>query len=118
MTLRQQQALFAQHVARLLDHIYANNYTCSLGEAYRTPEQARLNAQKGIGIARSLHTDRLAIDINLFDARGRFLTNSSAYEWLGIYWESLDPLNRWGGYFVSKYGGKIVDGNHFERKKV
>lgn len=118
MTLRQQQARFAQQVAQLLDHIYVNNHTCSLGEAYRTPEQARLNAQKGIGIARSLHTDRLAIDIHLFDPTGNLITNSNGYEWLGIYWESLDPLNRWGGYFVSKYGGKIVDGNHFERKKV
>lgn len=112
MTLRQQQALFAQQLARLIDHIYANGYTCSLGEAYRTPEQARLNAQKGIGIARSLHTDRLAIDINLFDSTGKFITDTKGHEWLGIYWESLDTQNRWGGRFSRP------DGNHYERRRL
>ena len=118
MTLQQQQSLFAQHVALLIQYIHAQGYTCTLGEAYRTPEQAKLNAAKGIGIANSLHTQRLAIDLNIFDPTGNLITDSNGYEWLGIYWESLDPLNRWGGYFVSKYGGRIVDGNHFERKKV
>jgi len=110
------QSEFAGDVARLIIYIHDNAFMCSLGEAYRTPEQAEIYAKSGKGIKDSLHIQRLAIDINLFDQHGMLITNSNDYEQFGKYWESLNPRNRWGGYFVSKYGGKIVDGNHFERK--
>ena len=72
---------------------------------YRSPEQAALNAQHWIGIANSLHTLRLAFDVNLFKD-GVYLTESAAYEPLGVYWESLDPDCAWGGRFSKP------DGNH------
>ena len=65
-TLRNKQSRFAKDIAQFILWIYDQGYEITLGEAYRTPEQAEINAQKGIGIKNSLHTKRLAIDINLF----------------------------------------------------
>ena len=114
MTLSKQQILFTKNVGQLIDYIFSYGYQCTLGEAYRTPEQAAIYAQSGKGILDSLHCKRLAIDINLFDANGNYLEDSSKYEVFGAYWERLDPLNRWGG----KFPPPRIDGNHFERKFV
>jgi len=116
MKLSDHQILFTQDVARLIGFIHGSgDHSVTLGEAYRTPEQAALNAKKGVGIKNSQHCKRLAVDINLLDNQGRLLSGSDNYAIYGDYWESLDAHNRWGGFFVSKYGGKIVDGCHFER---
>lgn len=107
LTLGEKQRLFCQLVGRLIDWAYANGFELTFGEAYRTPEQAALNAQKGSGIANSLHTQRLAVDLNLF-RDGIYLTDSASYKPLGNFWKSLDPDCCWGGDFVSR-----PDGNHF-----
>lgn len=106
MTLFQQQRLFAPLVAKLIIWAYANGYEITFGEAYRTAEQAALNAQKGSGILWSLHTQRLAIDLNLFKD-GMYLAKSADYKPLGDYWKTLHPLAAWGGDFSKP------DGNHF-----
>lgn len=108
MGLQSNQALFARNVAKLIEYIFSKKYECTLGDAFRSKEQAELNAAQGIGIVNSLHCKRLAIDLNLFDVSGRYLTHSEDYELFGIYWESLHPSNRWGGNF------KKPDGCHFE----
>jgi hypothetical protein len=105
VTLRERQEIFAQNVGKLLGWIFANGYTCTLGETYRTPEQAQWYADKGIGIKNSLHCKRLAQDLNLF-RNGVYLQFDRDYQPTGDYWESLNPCNRWGGRFE--------DGNHFE----
>lgn len=102
MSVRQE--IFARNVARLIQFIFESGYTCTLGEAYRTKEQAEIYAKEGKGLATSLHCKRLAIDINLFKD-GVYLTRTEDYEWLGDYWRALHPDNRWGGV------GN--DGNHF-----
>ena len=108
MSLSNNQKLFARDIAKLILYVIDQGYTCTLGEAYRTPEQAAIYAQEGKGIKDSLHCKRLAIDINLFKGDD-YLTASKDYAFLGEYWESLDPQNRWGGRFK--------DGNHFERQE-
>ena len=107
MTLRQQQSIFVLLVAQLILHAYKQGYQLTFGEAWRTPEQAKLNAARGTGISASLHIDRLAIDLNLF-RDGKFLSDSSDHKALGDYWKSLHPLCRWGGDFKPK-----PDGNHY-----
>ena len=107
MTLGQKQRIFTHHVALLIQFAYAIGYELTFAEAYRTPEQAALNAKKGIGIRNSLHTQRLAVDLNLFKG-GRYLTSTKAYEPLGKFWITLHPDNVWGGSFG--------DGNHFSHK--
>lgn len=82
-------------------------YAVTFGEAYRTPEQAALNAAKGSGISHSLHTERLAIDLNLFKD-GRYITDGEGHAELGRWWKALSPDHRWGGDFV-----KLKDFNHY-----
>ena len=106
MTLGERQRKFTQLVGQLIGWCYSNGFELTLGEAFRTPEQAALNAQKGSGIANSLHTSRLAIDLNLFKD-DVFLTTTDAYKPLGEYWESLDSDCSWGGRFAKP------DADHF-----
>lgn len=104
MTLRQKQSLFAHHVAKLILHAYEMGYEVTLGDAYRSPEEAARQAKAGRGIATSLHTQRLAIDLNLFKD-GHYLTSTEAHRPLGEWWEKQHELARWGGRFK--------DGNHY-----
>lgn len=112
MKLSEQQALFALDVAKLITWINQCGYTVTLGEAYRTQEQADIYARNGKGIKDSLHCKRLAIDLNLFNGDGVYLTDTKSYEEFGIYWQNLNPLNRWGGVFSK------ADGNHFQRDEI
>lgn len=111
-SLRQKQSRFCLYVSLLIDYAYRNGYELTFAEAFRTPEQAELNAEKGTGIARSLHCERLAIDLNLF-RNGKYLTSTEAHRPLGEYWESLAPDNRWGGRFRDSKGNAKPDGNHY-----
>lgn len=105
MTLSEKQQLFTILIAQLILWADGKGYRLTFGEAYRTPEQAAINAKKGSGISNSLHTKRLAVDLNLF-INGQYQTDSAAYLPLGEYWESLG--GSWGGRFKSR-----PDGNHF-----
>lgn len=106
MSTRQQQSEFVRLLVKLFDFAHANGMELTLGEAWRTPEQAALNAKNGIGIGNSLHTERLAIDLNLF-VGGVYIDSSEGHKRLGEFWESLHPRCRWGGRF------KRPDGNHY-----
>ena len=109
MTLGQKQRVFVKLVAKLIEHAYSYGYELSFGETYRTPAQAGLNAKSGKGISNSLHTQRLAIDLNLF-IDGKYQVYSLAHEPLGVFWESLSTPEYtccWGGRF------KKQDGNHY-----
>lgn len=105
-TLSEMQRKFVPLVAKLVEWAYANGYELTFGEAWRTPEQAKLNAASGAGIVHSLHIDRLAIDINLWKD-GVWQQDSAAHKPLADYWVTLDPLCRWGGNFSKP------DGNHY-----
>lgn len=105
MTLGEKQQLFTIMVANLVLWAETHGYRLTYGEAYRTPEQAALNAKKRSGIINSLHTQRLAVDFNLF-INGEYQTRTEAYLPLGEYWESLG--GSWGGRFRTN-----PDGNHF-----
>lgn len=113
MTLGDKQRLFSTLVAHLILWAYDHDYEVTFGDAYRSPAQAAANAAAGIGISNSLHTKRLAIDLNLFldtsmeTDEDVYATDSADYKPLGDYWKSLHPLCRWGGDFSRP------DGNHF-----
>ena len=61
-------------------------------------------ARAGRGIKNSLHTMRLAIDINLFKD-GFYLPGTEDHKLFGEWWEKQHELCRWGGRFK--------DGNHY-----
>ena len=103
------QRQFSYNISKLITYIYDELFmSCSFGEAWRTPEQAKIYAEQGKGSSSSLHCDRLAIDLNLYDQDGNYLTKTEAYAEIGAYWKSLNPANRWGGDFKNR-----PDGNHF-----
>lgn len=82
-------------LALLILHAEMLGYKITLGEAYRDDRVQH-------GHAKSLHRQRLAIDVNLF-LRGKFLQDTDDHEPLGLYWESI------GG----TWGGRFDDGNHY-----
>jgi uncharacterized protein YcbK (DUF882 family) len=104
MTLRQKQSLLVRLIAQLVFFAEQEGYELTYGEAYRSPEEAARLAKLKKGIKNSLHTDRLAVDFNLFK-NGKLLRKTEDHMVLGGYWESLHPLCRWGGRFG--------DGNHY-----
>lgn len=104
MTLREKQSLFAKFVAFLILEAEYLGYAVTLGEAYRSPEEALRLAKAKKGIARSLHTQRLAIDLNLFKD-GHYLSSTESHRPLGEWWEQQHAFCRWGGRFG--------DGNHY-----
>ncbi len=110
MLLSELQRLFARDTVLLFQYIHEEGYTFTYGETMRTPEQAEIYAKSGKGIIDSLHCKRLAIDINIFNEKNKYLEVSEDYEKFGYFWEHLSPSNRWGGNFKTR-----KDANHFER---
>lgn len=107
MTLREKQHAFARLVAALIQRADLCGYEVTLGEAYRSKEEAERLAKLGKGIKNSLHTLRLAIDLNLFKD-GKYLTSTEDYRELGEWWESLSTDE-----LICVWGGRFGDGNHF-----
>lgn len=103
------QEIFSRNVAKLIEFIYSKNYKCTLGECFRTHEQAAIYARSGLGILHSQHCQRLAIDYNLVDPQGNFCFDEKHYEQFGKYWESLHPSNRAGCFWKHR-----VDSDHVE----
>ena len=109
-SLGEKQQIFTRFVSKLIEWAYGQGFQLTFGEAWRDPRVAKLNAQSGAGIAKSLHCSRLAIDLNLFKA-GKFLSNSEDHKPLGEFWKtcSTPGINCcWGGDFKSN-----PDGNHY-----
>lgn len=104
MTLLESQFLFMRLLPKLIDAAHELGYNVTAGELFRTPEQAALNAKAGKGIANSLHTKRLAIDLQLFKDR-TYLTDPAPYTELGKRWEAMHELCRAGYHFG--------DSNHY-----
>lgn len=104
MTLRQKQSFFVELIAILIAEANRKGYELTFGEAYRSPEEALRLSKLGKGIKNSNHTIRLAVDFNLF-RDGKYLSSTESHRELGEYWESLNPLCKWGGRFG--------DGNHY-----
>lgn len=111
-TIVKKQSRFSWLLAKLILYAEAAGYDVTMGECWRTPEQARANASSGRGISGSLHCDRLAADINLFKD-GKYLRDTESYRILGEWWERQCEDCAWGGRFVDKNGNPRPDGNHF-----
>jgi hypothetical protein len=106
MTLGEKQRLFTRYLGQLIQWSYSNGYELTFGDAFRPAQQAAANAAAGTGIKNSLHTQRLAVDFNLF-IDGVYQNSSIAHKPLGDYWKTLHPSCCWGGDFTR------ADGNHY-----
>lgn len=121
------QAEFFAELCMLREFIVGQGFTVTLGEAERTQYQQDEYVRTGASKKRhSVHQDRLAADLHFYystPAEGvvcvDMLRGDVAKEKLrrvGEYWESLDPMNVWGGFFPEHYGTTFVDVPHFEKK--
>jgi len=107
MSLRQEQSLFAIHLAKLILHAESIGYEVTLGDAYRDPRvHGDYGVKKSYGHSRSFHKKRLAQDLNLFKD-GKYLSSTEAHRTLGEWWEDQHDLCTWGGEFSNP------DGNHY-----
>lgn len=122
VSLGAKQRAFTRMVGQLIAWAYAHGYELTFGEAWRTDEQAEINAMgnngrerfaayidrlfpvlaykirnnTGNGTRTSLHMDRLAVDFNLFKG-GVYLQTTEDYRPLGEVWEAMGGT--WGGRF-------------------
>lgn len=96
--------MFADLLVLLILKSKELGFEITLGELFRSPEEAERLANLGVGIKNSLHTVGLAIDVNLFK-NGVYLKTTKSHLELGEWWEQQHELCRWGGRFG--------DGNHY-----
>jgi len=108
MTLRQKQSAFAKLVASLIWKADDLGFEVTIGEVYRSPEEAKRLFDLGKGILNSLHISKLAVDINLF-RNGIYLSSTESHRPLGEWWEtkSIPPD------IICHWGGRFGDGNHY-----
>jgi hypothetical protein len=105
-----EQAAFLLDVGKLVQKATELGFQVTGGELYRTPEQQQIHVKAGRSkTMNSLHLSRRAVDLNFFKD-GKLTYDKAALAPLGAYWESLHPLNSWGGN-----GIKLVDAPHFSR---
>lgn len=107
MTLGQHQEQFSRHLVMLISMAHSRGYEVRIGEVERMIEMQKIYVQTGRSKTMdSQHLKKCAADLHFFK------DGSLCYpDELGAYWESLDPLNRWGGNWKS-----FKDKPHFERK--
>lgn len=112
MKLSLQQQKFSYDVMKLLFFIHSNNFKVTFGEVLRTKLQQEIYFKNGQSkTLQSQHLKKLAIDLNFFNEKNDLIFDKKELQFFGDYWESLDPLNRWGGNFKT-----FLDVPHFERK--
>lgn len=100
------QEAFAHDLTSLLTFAFEKGYNARIGEVERTVEQQRMYLASGrSSTMNSMHLKKCAADIH-FTKNGILCYP----EELGHYWESLSPLNKWGGHWQ-----RFVDKPHFER---
>lgn len=108
LTLRQKQSVFAVHIARLILFAESTGHHITMGEGWRSDEEALRLSILGKGEEKSLHRLRLAQDLNLFSKSGIWLTRTEDHRFLAEWWLQQHVLARWGGNFQHR-----KDGNHY-----
>ena len=110
MSLVTEQAAFLLDVCKLIHKATELGFTVTGGELFRTAEQQAIYVKTGRSkTMKSIHLKRCAIDLNFFKD-GKIIWDKATIAPLGVYWESLNVKNRWGGNFSN-----LVDCPHFER---
>lgn len=116
MNLLERRMIFTNNICKLVTFITNQCIGVTIGECYRTQEQAEIYAKQGVGIKDSQHCKGLAVDINLF-CNGEYLKDVKDYKIAGQYWEYLHNNNRWGGNWDrddTPFESGEFDAGHFE----
>lgn len=110
MSLVADQAAFLLDVCKLIEFATAQGWTVTGGELFRSAEQQEIYVKTGRSkTMNSNHLKRCAVDLNFFKD-GKLVWDAAQLRPVGVFWEGLNPKNRWGGTFRS-----LVDVPHFER---
>jgi len=100
------QQAFMRDLSKLLIKAFELGYEVRQGEGERPIEMQKIYVQtKRSKTMNSMHICKTAHDLHFFKD-GKICYPKE----LGDYWESLDPLNEWGGNWK-----KFKDGPHFQR---
>lgn len=124
MSVSDEQFEFLKDVSLLINKASVIGIKLTGGDLYRTSSQQYLyyygycinsalkliKCKKRSWTKKSNHNNRLAIDLNFF-IDGKLTYSHPKLNELGIYWESLNDKNRWGGF----WNEKKKDTPHFER---
>jgi len=123
MSLSDEQMKFLYDMTLLDQYAIRLGFKVTPGEMLRTEYQQRIYFSTGRSkTMNSMHLKGLAADRNFF--KGGQYINSLGREGerilrpLGIFWESLDEKNRWGGNFDKDFRREDpwIDIGHFERQ--
>lgn len=114
MTLGEKQELFVQLEHRWLAYAFGKGYKMRHGEGRIAARGASGHGRKAVIVDTDhevevedrehmrlgAHYTGVGADWNLF-VNGQWLTSGNEAEWLdlGVYWEGLHELCRWGGRF-------------------
>lgn len=103
MALNPKQWDFTELHAKLVLHMIECGYHPRTAFFYRSKDEATR-----LGFPNSNHTRFLAVDIDLFDSDGNYLSSTESHRIFGDWWKQQDSRCRWGGDFKPK-----PDGNHY-----
>ena len=110
MSLATEQAAFLLDMCKLIQRATEMGFVVTGGELFRSAEQQAIYVKTGRSkTMNSLHLSRRAVDLNFF-RDNKLVYDKATLAPLGAYWESLHPLNSWGGN-----GVKLVGTPHFSR---
>lgn len=106
MKLGEHQQEFARDFVELLCKAFELGYDVRLGELQRPVEMQEIYVKTGRSkTMKGMHLIKCAGDVHFFK-NGKLCYPKE----LGDYWESLSPLNQWGGNWKS-----FKDEPHFQR---
>jgi len=98
-SLGSKQERFSRDLGQLLLFAHLSGIGVRMGETWRTPEQAKWNAEQGKGIEHSLHCDRLAADL-ICAIDGEVVWDGDPYTQLADHWKGMGDDHCWGGDFT------------------
>jgi hypothetical protein len=106
MKLGEHQEAFSRDLVKLMTRALELGYGIRMGEVQRPLEMQKMYLKMGRSkTLKSEHLNKCAADLH-FTKAGQLCYPQS----LGDYWESLNPLNQWGGNWHS-----FKDAPHFQR---
>lgn len=125
MSLSDEQFEFIKDFSLLVQYATRLGFKVTPGEIRRTIEQQKIYVDTGRSrTMRSAHIDGLAGDLNFFKG-GVYIAGLHGEEALGIlkplgvFWESLNKKNIWGGNFDRDFNRRDpwIDVPHFQRNR-
>jgi len=105
------QHVFAVNCSKLIAYIVENKYSCEIISVYSSRKESLSYDKYMPGEINSFLKERLVLNLDVFTDDKIYLSSLEGFIAFGLYWESLDPRNKWCGHSNSK-----PHANHFAMK--